>query len=99
MPARRPVRSQAEPEPLPEPTGRPSITAAALYRVTPADGSAQLAVDYDGGHFIPAGTVLRLVSTSDAATAIGADNLVPIPLGSLDMLREQTGTAKATVSN
>jgi hypothetical protein len=91
-PARRPVTAQAEPEPLAAPAdARPSITGASIYRVMPADGSAQLAVDYDGGHFIPAGTVLRLVSTSDLATAIGAANLTELPLRSLDLLREQTG--------
>jgi hypothetical protein len=50
-----PSRPRAQPEPLPQvDTG-----STHLYRVTPADGSAQLLIEWDGGHMVQAGALVH----------------------------------------
>jgi hypothetical protein len=96
MPSR--PRAQADPEPDPIP---PLDTGSThLYRVLPADGSAQLLIEWDGGHMVQAGTVLHApVMTGIHAACGGLLNLVLIVYGSQEQQAEAAGRGKQGVSN
>jgi hypothetical protein len=71
-----------------------------LYRVTPADGSAQLAIDWDQGHMIPAGSLVHAPLSTGLHTACGGlSNLTRVIYGSQEQQAEAAGRGKQGISN